>query len=244
MSIDSRTNINEFVYPGDGVTFDIVAYNNGPISAHDTVLVHRFYSPEHVLISEMRGPVGEIEVNGKRNIHFVFSTATYVPAGSYYTESYLYGYSDQGIEAKSAVDTDPILISARFASSIGATKVFAAETSSSPEVLGSQTQVLETNECESCHPLGWYMMVAILSLAYFLYKARKMEWHHTLARSFILPLGSYAGLLLTQTECTKGILFIQSTSIFCQLFLPLTYGIILAQYKLVKRCCAKQKNLA
>jgi hypothetical protein len=96
LRLNSKNNINEYVYPGDGITYDMTIYNDGPINAKNMVLLQYLYNSSGELISEFGGKVGDLDLNKGKNIRFVLNTPPTIPGGEYYTESYISGQSDQG----------------------------------------------------------------------------------------------------------------------------------------------------
>lgn len=225
LTLNSKTNINEFVYPGDSVTFDMQAYNDGPIGAKNVVLIQKLMSPDGEQISEFRGKVGEIALNQTKNIRFVVSMSKELEPGEYYTESHLYGESDRGTQMDSSQvhNAIPLRLKNMAIQIVG--KVLSVETVPYvPEnsVLGATAPI----KCGDCTSLPWYAAISLGSIAYYLMTFRRRELASTLRWGITLPLSSYAGLVLSNPSCSKGIIML-SDSPLCAWFLPISYGIYL-----------------
>lgn len=227
LRLDSQNNAGLGVYPGDGVTYDLEAYNDGPITAHNVYLIQEFFDIEGNKLSEMKAKVGEIGVTKKRHIRFVMTPGVELPSGSYYTVSYLTGESDQGAGTESNRPENGIELLLRKMVGAVIPRVEAQDylDIGGEEVLGSQTQL---PRCESCVSWPWYAAIALGSLIYLATGIRRRDWRGVLKWGLALPLAAYAGLLWTNPNCVVSNVLLQG-SWWCQWFLLAANGIYLSE---------------
>lgn len=223
LSLTSTNNAENGVYPGDGITYDMDARNDGPLDARNVVVVQEFYTPDHVKISELVGKVGELNLNKQKHIRFVMSPSANLIPENYYTLSFLVGESAAGREIRSNVVRNEVKLLARARANVPIVgQAQAAETDDKGVILGEQT---ETPRCKNCRPMPWYVGLTIGSLAYYWITRRRNEWWQVWKWGLTLPLAGYAGLLLTQGDCRQGLVLIESASLWCKYYLPIGYTI-------------------
>jgi len=68
--IKAKNNVNEFVYPGDVVTFQIEAKNVGEDTAHDSYLLHQIYDTNDTLLRTDTINLGDVEVGKGGEVSF------------------------------------------------------------------------------------------------------------------------------------------------------------------------------
>lgn len=227
LRLTSQNNINEFVYPGDSVTYDMIAYNDGPIEAHNVVLTQKFYNPQGQELGEFRGNIGSISVNAKKNIHFILATGAALPGGSYYTRSVLYGEAENGQGTESNTVENDVRLNARIMSqktTNNPVESVMAVSSEEEQVLG----VSNMQTCTKCQSIPWYIAISLGSLAYYFMCARRRDFAQAIKWGLALPLSAYAGLIFSNPDCVSSINFLPSSGTFCIWFLPLAMGIYLA----------------
>lgn len=219
----SKNNINGYIYPGDGATYDMSVFNDGPINAKNIFLIQRLYSPTGELISEFGGKVGDLELNKGKNVRFVLNTPSSLPSGEYYTQSYVSGQSDQGTTTYSNTVQDIIVLRARaytISSTTPATSLSATE--NEEQVLGVTTNL---GNCAQCTSFPWYVAITLGSLAYYLICARRRDYLDAIKWGLALPLTAYAGLIYSNASCAQGIVMLSSSGSSCIWFLPVAFGV-------------------
>lgn len=211
------------VYAGDGVRYSWKATNEGPITAHEVLLIQEFYSPAGRLLSQAGGPVGELALNQVKNVSFVMTPSPELLPAEYYTVSYLVARNDDGVETKSNVVELPVRLIARGEGLVS--RVAAAEGSGQAEdgeeVLGAS---MEEEACQECQALPWYLGVAVGSAAYYVASRRRLDGWKVFRWGLTLPLTGYAGLLWVSKDCAQGLVLTESLGIWCRYFLPISYG--------------------
>jgi uncharacterized repeat protein (TIGR01451 family) len=238
--LTSQNNINGFVYPGDGVTYDMTVRNTGSIAVYGAVLVQNFYSPEGELISEMNGKVGDISVSKQKGVRFVLTTSPELPSGKYYTESYVVAKSDQGVESKSNIVINEIKLVSRSTQILGTTTVQVQEevetNATEPTILGAATPPA----CQNCQSFPWYMAITGGTLMYYWISSRRRDFVRVLKWGLVLPLSAYAGLLWSNPDCRQGMVMMNSASEWCRYFLPIAYGLYDSMMMVMRRLVPQQ----
>lgn len=225
LNLSSRNNIHEYVYPGDQVTYDMTVFNDGPVNLKNIVLVQHFYTPDGEKISQFVGKVGNLSINGRKNIHFVMRVSDQLAAGNYYTESYAEGVSEQERDVNSnMVSNDLVLRLKGMAGVLPETTVEAAEALSpaQEQVLG---MAMKPRSCGECLAFPWYIAISLGSLIYYLICRRQDDYAKAVRYGMALPLSAYAGLIMSNQQCATGIIMLPSASVWCQWFLPIAYAI-------------------
>jgi len=225
LALSGQNNAGEGVYLGDGVRYEFIAENLGPVRAMEIMLTQAFYTPEGELISEVKGLVGELALNERARIDFVMTPKPPLTAGSYYTISYLTGKSDQGVELVSNGVINQIPILARLTGQLVG-QVQAAEGPRSDanadvagEVLGAD------NSCQDCQAWPWYWGVGLGSLAYFWVSRKRKGFGQIVRWGLTIPLTGYAGVLWQHPDCRQGLVLLASLGIWCRWYLPIAYGL-------------------
>lgn len=248
LRLSSQNNIHEFVMPGDGVTYDMEAYNDGPVGAKNVVLIQDFYAPDATFISRFQGRVGELALNQRRTIRFVLQTGSSLKPGEYYTESHLWGESDQGAGTTSNTVHNSLSLRARAVAEIETMTNARAAAALSPEqeqILGA---AIGTTNCRDCVAFPWYVAITLGSLAYYLMTSRRSDYGRAVRWGLPLPLAAYGGLIWSNPGCSNGLIMLPSSTSACQLFLPFAFliylGIMFGAQKLKKiGVYFTQKNL-
>jgi hypothetical protein len=224
LRLSSKNNIHEFVYPGDQVTYDMTVYNDGPVRAKNIVLIQYFFTPDGEKISQFQGKVGNLAVNGHKDIRFLMQTGTSLSAGNYYTESHVVGQSEEGVTTTSNIVRNGLELRLRATKNttvLGATTQAAeALTPAQEEILGA---ALAPKNCQECLSFPWYIAITLGSIFYYLICRRQIDYSRAIRWGLALPLSAYAGLIMSNPDCVNGIVILPSASGWCQWFLPLAY---------------------
>ncbi len=226
LKLSSVNNVNDFVYAGDSVTYDMIAYNDGPIQALRVRLMQKFYTPEGRLIGEFSGEVGSLGVNAKKRIHFLLTTDPSYSSGRYYTQSVLHGESDLGEGTDSNNVENSFMLKTktlRSQNEVYKTEPVMAVAPEEVYVLGATN----TQACQSCESIPWYIAISLGSLAYYFMCARRRDFAQAIKWGLALPLSAYAGLIFSNPDCVSTINFLPSASSLCIWFLPLAMLIYL-----------------
>ncbi len=225
LRLSGVNNINNFIYPGDGVTYDMTIYNEGPIGAKNLVLTQDFYSPDGSQITQFAGKVGELGLNQRKTIRFVLQTGDSFPSGDYKTISQVNGesISDAKIFSNTVENAVPIRI---FIANepIEVTQPAKALSPEQAQVLG---EAIGAKSCRDCFALPWYIAITLGSLIYYLICDKRRSLGEVTRWGLALPLAAYGGLLWSNPSCASGITFLPGAGWSCQLFLPLAYLIYL-----------------
>jgi len=92
LTIESKNNVGEFVYPSDIVSFEVKVENGSDVSAYDTFLVNEIYDANDELVSYNEIYIGEIKAYKTGTIRFGLP----VPSdfeGEYENLITIYGYA-------------------------------------------------------------------------------------------------------------------------------------------------------
>lgn len=230
LRLSSLTNINEFVYPGDGVTFDLTIVNDGPISARNLRLTQIFYSPSGTAISTFQGKIGELSLNQRKTIRFVMALGSTLPAGTYHTEAYVYGESEHGAATNS--NTVSNILKLKLKSLItktipGTVTPALAMTPEDTRVLGAAIASSDPIRCNQCTSFPWYIAITLGSMIYYTTTFRHKNYAQSMRFGLALPLSAYVGLLMSNPGCSHGISMLSGAASACQWFLPIAIAIYL-----------------
>lgn len=225
LRLEAVNNINNYIYPGDAVTYDMKVFNEGSQTVKNIRLIQDFYSPSSEQISQFAGKLGEIGPNQHKNVHFVLQTGTSFPPGSYYTQSIADGETMSGSSLNSNTVKNHVPIKLReTVEMVGKIQPAMALTSEQAQVLG---EAIGVKTCKECLAYPWYIAITGGSLAYYFVCRRRREYGEAIRWGLALPLTAYGGLLWSNPDCVSGITFLPGAGWACQVFLPLAYAIYL-----------------
>ncbi|MFZ5365997.1 MAG: hypothetical protein ACOZBZ_01770 [Patescibacteria group bacterium] len=163
LEISAWNNVNEFVYPGDTVTFEITVKNTSDVSSYNTRLIQRLYNgvPEDFGTAEF--DLGTIEPGkgGKLSFGLKLADDGLLPAGPYYTIAQAFGNAPNGNEVSSNESRTNFEIKVKNISSLlpEAKAVEAKE-----GVLGSGTAA----SCPKTEDILPYVLLLLLSSGYII----------------------------------------------------------------------------
>lgn len=223
LTISANNNVNEFIYAGDGVQYEVKVTNTGPIASHDTKMVQVFVDQNGNSVQGVTGGLGNIAVNQTVTARFTLRTNNSLPSGSYHTETVAVGYSNLGREVDSNMVSNNILVKSRGPAGVVIPAIQASEKRGEEQVLG-QTNAVTEDRCNNCEPWWWYLAVATASTAYFALLTKKWTVKKLLGNGLGIPLIGYGLFLLTNRECAQGLTYISSNP-WCTWFLPVADGI-------------------
>lgn len=228
LALTSSNNVGDFVYAGDGVAYEIVVNNNGPIDAEDVILVHELYTQDGDKLTTMVAPIGDIALNKKKTVRFVMTTSPALNGGNYYTRATALGESESGAKTKSNSADNNLTIRERIAgiivgSALAQEPVAPDQTSASVDdrlVLGAVTSA---PVCTDCQAQPWYIALLAGTAVYYAHGWRKRNFASLARMGMFLPLTAYGGLLYTAGNCRQGLMIVSQNDL-CRLFLILSLG--------------------
>lgn len=103
LEISAENNVNEFVYPGDTVTFKVIIKNTGDVRAENTYLTHFLYGRLFEDLGAVDIKIGTIEPGKTAKVTFglPLSDKEDFQVSSYYTITKAIGFSSAGKEISS-----------------------------------------------------------------------------------------------------------------------------------------------
>lgn len=225
LTVQAQHNVGSHIFPGDTFVYDIDVTNDGPVTATQTNLVQRLYSPDGTLVSTLSGDIGVLSLNETRHVRIALHLSTAGGAGRYTTETLAQSRGEAPDSwHDSPVATNSFLLKFK--------DIFTQAVSKSTEgAVLSATDTMWTVDthptrmtCTHCPSFPWYIGVAAGSVVYyFLNRYTREVWRTIVRHGLLLPAVGYGGLLYTSGDCRQG-LMLRSLSVWCTLFLPLAVG--------------------
>jgi len=167
--IEARNNVNDFVYQGDTVQFEIKARNEGEAKAYKTYLVHRIIASGGV-ISENRINIGDVAIGGNGKVTFGIPLNFLVNSdGKLLTETVWVGERENGEIVTSNISTTEFLLKSK---TVRINKNVASEVqavSLDGEILGDITTCLPTVDKIP------YILLFVLSSLWMLKQIKKWQ---------------------------------------------------------------------
>jgi hypothetical protein len=138
--ISAKNNVNNFVYPGDVVTFEVEAKNVGEGTAYDSYLLHQIYDEKDNLLRTDTINLGEVEINRGGKVSFGIRMPTkFVKTSNLKSTTLVVGKSKNSQEVRSSKAITTFKVKVRW--------VDTAAAKEEPE-----KQILGTNTGEFCLP--------------------------------------------------------------------------------------------
>jgi hypothetical protein len=155
--ISSWNNVNEFIYPGDTVTFEVKLANKGDVISKETVIHQEITNGEPWPIASSDFPIGDLETGKTANLSFGLKIPEVALAGFYHSIIWATGRAPGGSEVTSDNSRTDFEIRLKW---IGIIKgVSAAE----PVGAGEVAAASETT-CPSCNEGKDYLPYILLLL--------------------------------------------------------------------------------
>lgn len=103
LEITAWNNVNEFIYPGDTVTFEITIKNTGETTSYDTYLTQELFDGGPEGFGTASFEIGDLEPGqgGKLSFGLQLADNGLLPRGDYYTVAQAYGFAPNGNEVAS-----------------------------------------------------------------------------------------------------------------------------------------------
>lgn len=165
--IDMKNNVNDFVYDGDVVTYQVDARNEGEAKANQTFIIHKVFDQNKKLVSQNRINLGDVAIGGKGKVTFGIRVLS-DKGQKFTTETVWVGSKENGDEISSNVSTTEFLAKTRM---VNTKKI------SAPEVLAVETagMTLGTNEAIPKKNLTPFVIIFIISSTSVLWQIRKWQ---------------------------------------------------------------------
>lgn len=166
--IEAKNNVNNFIYPGDVVTFEIYGKNSGEATAYRTKMVHKIFNSKNILVSENVINIGDVAVSKDGRVTFGVPINFEIDKNEEFTsETEWIGYTQNNEEVRSNLAKTRIMTRKNQLTNntLALQKVEAAPNDS--KVLGFSTEV-----CEQALDLLPYILLFIVS-AFWLLKQSK-----------------------------------------------------------------------
>lgn len=101
IEVEAKNNVNDYVLPGDTVTFQIKVKNSGEKKIKEAVLVHEIFDEKGNLWSSNQIYLGDIELNKEGLINFGIVMAE--AGGKYYSQTWIKGKDEKDNEIYSNI---------------------------------------------------------------------------------------------------------------------------------------------
>jgi hypothetical protein len=105
ISVSARNNVNNFVYPGDTVTFEIKVNNNADVPLSNAQLIQKLYNQSGAYLGSMLFELGQINAYKSGRVTFGLTVPPAAGAGIYHTEAYVTGTAPNGNQVTSGSST-------------------------------------------------------------------------------------------------------------------------------------------
>jgi uncharacterized repeat protein (TIGR01451 family) len=138
LEVSVKNNVNDFVYPGDTVSFEVKVKNRGDVSSQNTRFTQKLYNGVPEDFGTMEIELGTIEPGKEGTLHFGLKLADdgLLPEGAYRTIGKAIGRAPNGNEVSSNEARTDFNIKAR---SIASTFFEAEAVERKEEILGVST---------------------------------------------------------------------------------------------------------
>lgn len=110
LEITAENNVNDFVYPGDIVIYDVRITNLGPTYADKVVLTQTFHAPNDEELSGFEVEIGSLKIGETKEVSFEIQVFETTESGDYYTISWAKGYSVSGESVDSNRVNNPVKV--------------------------------------------------------------------------------------------------------------------------------------
>ena len=139
IEISARNNVNDYVYPGDVVAFEVKIKNVGDVEARNAYFVQTLHNGMPEDFGKATIELGTLKPNQEGTLTFgiALSNGHILPEGSYHTEAYVVGTTPSGVEVYSNTARTDFRIVYRLASVI-------PEAKAEEEVLAANDIACET----------------------------------------------------------------------------------------------------
>lgn len=152
-------NVNEFVYPGDVVTFEIEVENRAAVSAYNTYLRHEIYDQYGELYRWAEIDLGEIKGNRHGKVHFGIPIPIKTSEGQYRSRTIIYGLDQNGQKLMSNWSETEFGVKSRYGKVLAAMAEEKTDNVTDGQVAGSNVEITEMIEPEK---KDWILYAALL----------------------------------------------------------------------------------
>lgn len=170
LEVSAWNNVNEFVYPGDTVTFEIIIKNTGPSPSYETYLSQELFNglPEESF-GKAGFEIGRLEAGQGAKLTFGVQLGDdgQLPAGAYYTLAQAFGKAPSGQEVISNQARTEFVIKWRQAESVFEARAVGKE----EEVLGLVSECSQAQE----DILPYILLMLLSGLWLFEFTQRKLK---------------------------------------------------------------------
>lgn len=187
LQITAKNNVEDFVYAGDIVTYDVTITNTGPTFAKKVILIQTFHPPSGEELSGFEVEVGDLDIGESKEVTFQIQVFDTTESGDYYTISWAKGYSvtDESVDSNKV--NNPIKVVARGGLVAGIMNEVA------PDVLASSGQIGETDQVlgvQSDDFIWWIPLVfQFLLTAIYLFGQNRKEKDERSKRWWAVVMG-------------------------------------------------------
>jgi uncharacterized repeat protein (TIGR01451 family) len=165
VEITAKNNVNDFVYNGDTVTFEVGVKSLTDVSLNKSYLWHGIYDEKGNLYRENTVNIGEIKPYRNGNVRFgIAMNSANTPSGKYTTVDIIYGVAGDGIKIASNEATTAFLLKQK---GVVITAAAAGEKSGG-EVLG-----ITDTSCNLKENLLPYLLLLLVSTLWLLRQTAK-----------------------------------------------------------------------
>lgn len=104
INIEAKNNVNNFIFPGDVVTFEVLGKNEGEAPIYDSYLINQIFDNKGNLINENKIQIGTIAVSKNGKVTFgIPMNIDLVGSAMFKSRSQIIGHRESGDEVKSNV---------------------------------------------------------------------------------------------------------------------------------------------
>ena len=95
LDLQATNNVNQFVHPGDTITFELKLKNTGDVAATNTIITHQIFNSKHQMVGASTFPIDTVTVGKSGTLRFglVIPKGGSMAGDSYYTLSQASGIS-------------------------------------------------------------------------------------------------------------------------------------------------------
>ncbi len=158
LEVNSSTNIGEYVYPGDIVTFTVIVKNTGEGTSRSTLLHQGIFRPDGQQVAYNEFRLADINPGDSRKLTFGLTIPAQAPAGDYTSVIYSEAKADNGESVTSNNSSNSIMIKGKFLNFAGS--VQAAE----GKVKGSFIRNANVMASNQTYSLNYWLDALVLVL--------------------------------------------------------------------------------
>lgn len=164
LSLSSSNNVNEFVYPGDTILFELVVENEGEGSVYDAVVYNELYNEIPGPLANSEVELGEVKPGEIAVVSFGLVLPEEAGAGQYWLVSWVKGKDGYGEGVSSNEASSEFEVRLK-----GISSLLEAQAAEERKILGAAS-----DECPGDEDILPYVLLFLLSSFWILDKSKKL----------------------------------------------------------------------